>query len=52
MPYDVRRRGQGWVVVRRRDTQRPERTVGRHDTRDEAERHRVALEAAKRRGNG
>lgn len=49
MPYDIRKRDDRWAVIRRGDADRSQRTMGTHATREQAERQRRALEAAKGR---
>lgn len=49
MPYDVRKRGDKWAVIRRGDVNRSQRTMGTHNTKEQAEAQRRALEASKGR---
>jgi len=47
MPYGIRKRDDRWVVIRLPEGGRPQRTMGSHPTRQQAEAQRRALNAAK-----
>ncbi|QBI56784.1 hypothetical protein [Streptomonospora litoralis] len=49
MPYDIRKRGQKWQVVRRREGDKPQQTIGTHTTKAGAQLQRSAVEAQERR---
>ncbi len=45
MPYDIVKRGDQYCVVRAAEGGRPQRTLGCHPTREQAEKQRQAIGA-------